>query len=474
MSTPISPTEKSRSEMNQTPWFRLTVIFAVILISAALAFLSAGDQFTMVVVLLGSLPAALALLRWPVLGLLAVIISGMTIQYLGPGGVNVTMMIVAVLILFWVVELVVGKRRMALAFSKTMIPLLALIIIATISFGMGQIPWFTFGRTAPFDAQLGGFMVVVLSYCAFLLAAQQISDLRWLKWMTWTFVLLASVFVISSLVPPLRTVLARNIKMGGVSWLWLVAICLSQLLFNKDLKPYLKFGLMAILACSLYILISVKFNDKSGWMPALIVVGVITFMRSWRLGMALVVLGLILVAMLLPQVLETENYSLSTRVEAWEIMFNIIKANPLLGLGFANYYWNTRLFAIRGWYVEFNSHNNYVDILAQTGILGMAAYIWFFWEVWRLAWRLRNAVPEGFAKAYLYGAIGGLVGTAVIGMFGDWVLPFVYNTGLAGFRSSVVAWLLLGGVVVLENLYGKGQDQKGNGGQPLRRSPKVG
>jgi hypothetical protein len=38
------------------------------------------------------------------------------------------------------------------------------------------------------------------------------------------------------------------------------------------------------------------------------------------------------------------------------------------------------------------------------------------------------------------------------GMLGDWVLPFVYNIGLAGFRASVLGWLFLGGLVSLEQI----------------------
>jgi O-antigen ligase len=133
-------------------------------------------------------------------------------------------------------------------------------------------------------------------------------------------------------------------------------------------------------------------------------------------------------------------------------MAEIIKTNPIWGLGFANYYWYTPLFPIRGYAVSFNSHNNYVDIVAQTGLMGLACFLWFLWEVGRLGWRLRDQVPSGFARAYVYGALGGLAGTAVAGMFGDWVLPFFYNIGMQGFRTSMLAWLFLGGLLSLEQM----------------------
>jgi hypothetical protein len=40
----------------------------------------------------------------------------------------------------------------------------------------------------------------------------------------------------------------------------------------------------------------------------------------------------------------------------------------------------------------------------------------------------------------------------VAGMFGDWVLPFFYNVGLQGFRTSMLAWLFLGGLLSLEQM----------------------
>jgi O-antigen ligase len=131
-------------------------------------------------------------------------------------------------------------------------------------------------------------------------------------------------------------------------------------------------------------------------------------------------------------------------------MGQIIKISPVLGLGFANYYWYTPLFPIRGYAVSFNSHNNYVDIGAQMGLVGLVCFLWILWEVGWLGWQLRKQVTSGFAQAYVYGALGGLAAMIVAGMLGDWILPFFYNVGLNGFRTSMLGWLFLGGLVSLE------------------------
>jgi O-antigen ligase len=124
------------------------------------------------------------------------------------------------------------------------------------------------------------------------------------------------------------------------------------------------------------------------------------------------------------------SYSLMTRLEAWRIVFEIVKVNPFLGLGPSNYYFYTPLFPILGYSVQFNSHNNYVDIIAQTGILGLLCFLWLAWEIGLLGWKLRERVPQGsFSRAYVYGALGGLAGSLAAAMLGDWLIPFVYNIG---------------------------------------------
>jgi O-antigen ligase len=150
--------------------------------------------------------------------------------------------------------------------------------------------------------------------------------------------------------------------------------------------------------------------------------------------------------------ISTEEYSWGTRLDAWKIVLEIAKVNPILGLGFSNYYWYTPLFAIRGWFISFNSHSQFVDLIAQTGILGLGCFLWLFWENGRLAWRLRGKVSDGFAQAYVHGILAGLVGTLVAAALVDWVLPFVYNIGFRGFRASILPWVFLGGLVGLEQI----------------------
>jgi hypothetical protein len=97
-----------------------------------------------------------------------------------------------------------------------------------------------------------------------------------------------------------------------------------------------------------------------------------------------------------------------------------------------------------------------VDLIAQTGFLGLIAFFWLFFVFGRLAWRLSKQLPDGFSRAYIYGMIAGIAAIMVAAFLGDWILPFVYNVGLNGFRSSILTWIFLGGVVCIEQLVLKG------------------
>jgi O-antigen ligase len=245
-----------------------------------------------------------------------------------------------------------------------------------------------------------------------------------------------------------------NGSAGSLFWVWLFCIAISQLLLNNSLRLIWKAAIAFVLVMFLYSAFFIGRDWTSGWLPALAGGGVILFLVFKRARIPLVIVGLLVIALNWDQVRSVvmvgdNTYSLGTRLDAWKIMFKMISYNPILGFGPANYYFYTPLFPIRGYSVMFNSHNNYVDLLAQTGIIGTGLFIWLFAEVILLGFRLSKQVPQGFDRAFVYGVIGGAVGTLVAGMLGDWVIPFVYNVGFAGFRASLLGWFFMGALLAL-------------------------
>jgi O-antigen ligase/polysaccharide polymerase Wzy-like membrane protein len=432
---------------------RPLLIVGELVLIAALAFMASQRQLVLFLFLPLGVGLIWTFLRWPPLGLVIACLAGLVVPYLGPSGLNATMILLAVVLGIWLLDMMVNQRPIQFAPSRPVWSLLAFLVIALISFGVGQLPWLTFALHAPLGAQLGGLSVIVLSAGAFLLMANLVHDLRWLSRATWTFLAVGALSIlIRSVLPALGIHTPGLLPVGTVFYVWLISMAFSQAMFNRDLHRNLRLALGGLVLVTLFVLFVLKFDDKSGWLSCLVCLAVIIGARSWRAGLVLVAVGGLAALSIGTGLIGTDEYSISTRFEAWSILGQIIKISPLLGLGFANYYWYTPLFPIRGYAVSFNSHNNYVDIVAQMGLLGLLSFLWLLWELGRLAWRLRTQVPAGFAQAYVYGALGGLAGMVVAGMLGDWVLPFFYNLGLNGLRSSVLGWLFLGGLVSLEQM----------------------
>jgi hypothetical protein len=404
------------------------------------------------------------LVKFPNLGLAFLVVASLIVPLnLNTGthsSINISMLLVILLAGLWLLDMLVRQRKITLLPSRTVMPGILFCVVVVISFGFGQLAWFN-ARGAPLPTQLAQLFLFILSVVGFLLVAHRVHGTRVLEWMVWLFIGIGGLFIVARLVTPLAGILLpffQRAVWDSLFWTWLIALLYSQLFFNTEIKKIWRATVFALLIATLYISLVVAVDWTSGWLPGVAAMGIITWIGFPQHRRKLVLLVLAGAAFKYQSILGIlmvgdNEYSLMTRLEAWRIMGEVIKANPLFGLGPANYYWYSALFPILGYYVPFNSHNNYVDILAQTGLIGLACFLWLSVEIGRVGLRLKTTVPAGFPRAYVYGSIGGLGGMLVAGMLGDWIIPFVYNVGLDGFRASILGWMFLGGLVALEKLY---------------------
>ena len=441
---------------NQAKLIRGLIIISVLLLSILISLRSTRLPLQLILTLIIGIGALIIFLKWPPIGLMLIMVVGMFVPMVGPGGFNGSILLIALLLGLWILDMVVRQRNIQLVPSRTMLPIFIFIGICILALGMGQFSWYPFASQAPMDAQLGGFVIYILSAGAFLLVANQVRDLRWLKAIVWIFLILGGVYVVARFIPGVGGIVTslyqRGVHSNSMFWIWLVALSFSQAVFNHRLRISLRAGLLGVTLISLYVGFVQAGTWRSGWIPPLITIAAILYFRYARILFVLIPFAGIYGWILANQSIAAESYSWLTRIEAWKIVLSISKINLILGTGFANYYWYTPLFPILGWYVKFNSHSQYVDLIAQVGLLGLGCFLWFFWEIGRLSMSLRASVPEGFTKAYVYGVIGGIAGTLVAAALVDWVLPFVYNIGMTGFRGSVFAWIFLGGLVSIEQI----------------------
>lgn len=459
--------------LNHTWFNRLLVAGALALAAAVPLQLSTRLQMLLLAALVGA-GGVLLLLQAPRLGLVGLVFVALTVPSPRlPGGLNVAVLLLGLLVGLWLFDMAVRRRQIMLFASPMTRPLLVMVAAAALAFVAGQLAWFPTAPHAPLDSQLGGLAIYVLSAGAFLLTAHQFEDLRWLARLTWAFLALGALFIAGWLLPGVDRLTRPLFQFGATAnamlWLWIVTLALSQALFNEKLARPARAALLGLTLATLFVAFVINGEWKSGYLPAFVAVGVLVALRSPKAALLMALVGPVLALYISSQAIASDEYSYSTRLDAWIIVLNMVRESPILGFGPANYYWYTPLFPIRGYAVQFNSHNQYIDIVAQTGLVGLAAFLWFMGSVALVAWRLRWRAPLGFGRAYIHGALAGVAGMLAAGVLVDWILPFVYNIGLNGYRGSMLGWLFLGGVMSIERMVQRqAAATAGTGGETAR------
>lgn len=410
------------------------------------------------------------LLRRPYLGVLGLVIASQLVPIaLGTGTqteINAAVLCVPPLLALWLFDML-RKRDIRLARSRMIVPLVAFEVVVVLSFIAGRLPWFP-TSPAPMAAQIGALVLFFLSAGAFLVVGHQLKEMRWLQAMTWIFIVIGAIYIVGRQFTPLGflTKFFPNGSNGGLFWVWLVALAGGQAVFNRSLGWIKRIALSGVVGLTFAVAWFQGSFWVSGWLPPLVVVLALVWLRSWRLGLALSIVGFVVVVVAKPEliasVLGTDQYSIDTREVARDILLEqMLPVSPILGFGPANYYWYTPLFPILGYSVQFNSHNQYVDIVMQSGLVGLACFAWFVVSVGLAGWELRKQTgsrfPSEFPHAYVNCVLAGLVGTLVLCGLGDWLLPFVYNVGFTGFRASLIGWIFMGGLLAMEQFVSRPQ-----------------
>ena len=100
------------------------------------------------------------------------------------------------------------------------------------------------------------------------------------------------------------------------------------------------------------------------------------------------------------------NFAVIERLAHWQAAVSMAQHEPVFGIGLGNYavaYDEHRLIS---WEAPLgHAHNLYLNFLAETGAVGLAAYLAFWIAIFRLTWRLRRH-PDRSARALAIGLLG--------------------------------------------------------------------
>jgi putative inorganic carbon (HCO3(-)) transporter len=158
---------------------------------------------------------------------------------------------------------------------------------------------------------------------------------------------------------------------------------------------------------------------RGAWIATLlglVVVGVLQSRRVlWLIGAAVVAAPLVFPAVIVRlSDLSTERAasgapgnSLAWRFEYWEEALSL-QDDPVVGIGLREVELSDEASAA--------PHNDYVRLFVETGIVGLAAYLWFFVTLFREGVRALRRAPPGIARGLAVAFFATLTGIVVLSM----------------------------------------------------------
>lgn len=100
------------------------------------------------------------------------------------------------------------------------------------------------------------------------------------------------------------------------------------------------------------------------------------------------------------------NYSVLERLAHWQAAIGMAEDQFWLGVGFGNYEPAYAAYALINWPDALgHAHNYYLNIFAETGVLGLTTYLFFWgWVVWHTVRTMEGSQP--LARGVLLGLLG--------------------------------------------------------------------
>lgn len=436
---------------------RLVVIVGLMVGLMGIGFLTSRIPPELVLIAIAVPPVVLLAASRLEYGVLAIILTAAFVRFSLPTGtasrIVASLLMTMIFTALWLAKMFAVDKKLQLKPSRANIPLLSFILVSFISYVWGNAfrdPLVMVWPSWPF-VQLGALAVMVLLPGAFLLASNCLTDLKWIKWLT---AIIMAVGILAILGDYLHLPL-DFLQVSPLFPTWFTCLAYSQVLFNRRLPTMLRLLLLAFVGAWLYRVFFAQLTWLSAWLPTILAVGAITLWRSRLLLVVLLVIAVLFVVVNLNDLQAAYSAekvgSGETRLDAYVHSWRVTGKHFLFGVGPAGY---------AAYYMSYfpgeamATHSNYLDVLSQTGLVGLLVFLGFFLALALTAWDLlgRTKGRFDFTQAFGVGASAGLLGVVVAIGLGDWLLPFVYTQTIAGFDYAVYSWVLLGAMVSLHRL----------------------
>ncbi len=446
------------------------VVLAAAVLSMAAGYIIIGNRMRLALLIFGPLvaiPAFFLISRYFKHTILMLSIAAMAIPIDIPTGtytrIPISMVIAIALCGIWLVSMAI-RNNWRLSPSPINRPMLLFCLACTISLIWG-IAWRDpilrmeiFGGSRFLNVQIGSLLCYLISIGVALLIGNFIQTIERLKFILGAFLIFGGV---STILLAILRIDPYPLNARGLWGIWFAIPAYALALFHPTLHFRWRVLLIVLVLLHLYLAIVINITWKSGWVPVVVGLFIVTWIQSKRaffILLATTAIALALNSDLVMQIINTELEEGSDgRIGMWEINLRVVGDHWLLGTGpagYAPYYmtyfpWDAR-----------STHNNHLDILAQFGVVGTVLWWWLSVAGVIEGIRLIKQAPPGILHILAVSTTSGWICAQIAMFFGDWVLPFAYNQTVTGFKYTVYTWIWLGLLISIRAMLNTQQEQQ--------------
>lgn len=215
-------------------------------------------------------------------------------------------------------------------------------------------------------------------------------------------------------------------------------ISLSFLFFTKKNKK----KLFMLVVSSILLACLIATYSRGAWVGVLMGVFAILFLKKKRL-IPIFLTGLIILFFLLPpslkyrasQIFNFREHTVTHRHMLWNTAIDMTRAHPITGQGVGTFMYNFAKYRPRGNEGVYYAHNCFLQIAAEVGLFGLAAFIWILAAFFYNAFNTIKYLKDGFHLAALMGLTGGLIA---------FLIHSAVDTNLYSLPLAMLFWISLG------------------------------
>jgi O-antigen ligase len=223
--------------------------------------------------------------------------------------------------------------------------------------------------------------------------------------------------------------------------------------FLFTLAAFLKNQVLRISAVLSFLLLLpiLLFNaSRAVWGAVLFTILVVSFLKSKKVMVFLMVVFLVGGFLFLPDYFQNRVATTFSsdrwgdRVAMWESAINISKDFPVFGAGLGTYkkliyeYNSPAAYKKQG---HLHAHSSYLELLAETGIVGLVSFLLLFWVYFKNFFQFYKKDLDDKIKVINLGFFGSILAVLITGLSGSLIVVGVQEASLFWFFFGLAAGL---------------------------------